>query len=268
MEALKAIRHLLINDTSVSDVVGTRVFSFTLPQEQAMPAVVLSVVGNRPNHSKDGTSEIDEIRMQVTAVGRTQSQCIDLSRKIRNAIDQAAGGTYAGVEVQSIYFEQQIGLFEFERNVPMVANDYTIRIVEGITLVNPDFTFVGRYDNDEDAIADGHSTGDLYVLSITNDYAMPGLLKRIGFSGADYFASDADALLAGKVEGDHYYLSLDNIYAMIGGLVKRYGLDGTYNYSSDAEALAAGDLVAGDLYYLSRDNVYGVTEGLIKIIEA
>lgn len=267
MEALKAIRYILTNNAAVSDVVGSRVYAFTLPQEKEMPAVVLSVVGNRPNHTKDGTSEIDEIRMQVTAVGRTQSQCIDLSRKIRNAIDQAAAGTYAGVELQSTYFEQQVGLYEFERNVPMVANDYTIRVVELVDLINPDFEFVGRYANDEAAIAEGHATGDLYVLSIANTYSMAGMLKRIGYTGTDYFASDEDALLGGKMSGDHYYLSLDNQASMIGGMVKRYGLVGTYNFRNDAEALAAGRAV-GDLYYMSRNNDYAMMEGTIKIIEA
>ena len=267
MESLKAIRYLLVNDAAVNAVVNNRVYAFTLPQEKDMPAIVLSIVGNQPYDTKDGSSEIDRVRMQITAVGRTQSQCIDLSRKIRNAIDHSAYSTSVGVRIEGIRFESQTSLYEFERNVPMVANDYVLRVVEGVELVNPDFTFVGRYANDEAAIADGNATGDLYVLTIGNDYAMPGLLKRIGFSGADYYASDVDAILGGKLSGEHYYLSLDNLAAMIGGAVKRIGLTGAANYDSDAEAISGG-LAVGDLYYLSSNNLYGVPEGLIKIIEA
>jgi hypothetical protein len=266
LESLKAIRYLLVNDTAVSAVVGGRVYSFTMPQEKDMPAIVLTIIGNQPHDTKDGGSQVDKVRMQITAVGRTQNQCIDLSRKIRNAIDHAAYSTSAGVRIEGIRFESQTSLYEFERNTPMVANDYVLRVIEGIEDVNPDFAFVGRYPNDEAAIADGNVTGDLYVLTIGNDYAMPGLLKRIGFSGTDYFASDVDAILGGKVAGDHYYLSLDNLAAMVGGVVKRVGLLGAANYDSDAEAIGAG-LAAGDLYYLSSNNVYGVPEALIKIIE-
>lgn len=266
MEALKAIRYLLVNDADVAAVVGGRVYSFTLPQEQSMPAIVLSVVGNRPNHSKDGTSEVDEIRMQVTAIGRTQSQCVELSRKIRAAIDQADGGTFAGVAVQSIYFDQQVGLYEFERNVPMVANDFTVRVTGVDYNQSPNFQFKGRYVDDDAAIANGLVEGDLYVLSVNTLAGMVGLLKRVGTSGIKYHANDGAALAAGLVAGDYYYLSLENEGGMYAGVVKRIGLTNAVHFASDAAAIA-GNYSVGNLYYLSIGNLYGVTEGLVKLIE-
>jgi len=65
-----------------------------------------------PYDTKTGRSTLDEAQIQVNLFSVTADEVATLAEKVRGALDRTSG-TYATVVVQSIQFQNQVSLFEF-----------------------------------------------------------------------------------------------------------------------------------------------------------
>lgn len=76
MTALEAVRAELMLDSTLTALVSTRVYPQVMPEGDALPAVVLTVISDVPAVSMDGTHEtrLRESRVQVDSYSKTHLQ--------------------------------------------------------------------------------------------------------------------------------------------------------------------------------------------------
>ena len=87
MKVGAAIYSLLVNDSAVSAIVGTRIYPELAEEGASAPYIVYSVVSNTPSDTKDGTP-IDEAQLEVFSVGSTYAAANDLADNVRAALDR------------------------------------------------------------------------------------------------------------------------------------------------------------------------------------
>lgn len=134
------------------------------------------------------------------------------------------------------------------------------------------------YTGDTEAMANGLSQGDPYLLACDNDYVLPaGIFKVVKICGFDcssallYFRNDTYALAGGIPYGNEYVLDEDNYFGILYGFLKVVTTDtiegGTLlcntvlpEYPNDVSALIAGASF-GDLYTMTQPNTYGAPWG-------
>ncbi len=182
MEVLKAVRTILLNDSDVSTTVDTRVYAFAVPQEAALPFILLNVISLIPSDTKSGASELDKIRVQVDSFASTGLAAITLDKYVRAAIDRVTQGTVEGVSVQGIRLDETNNYFDFEREINVMSSDYEVRVARDVQYGSiPGVTDFGTYASDAAAVAAGVEVGGLYYLSDANIYGMPyGIPKKVG----------------------------------------------------------------------------------------
>jgi ABC-type molybdate transport system substrate-binding protein len=127
MKVGAAIYSLLVNDSAVSAVVGTRIYPELAEEGASAPYVVYSVVSNTPSDTKDGTP-IDEAQLEIFSVGSTYAAANDLADKVRAALDRKSQIVVGTVTVQSIQYTNEVVEVSEKRDLYISVQDYTTRI--------------------------------------------------------------------------------------------------------------------------------------------
>lgn len=127
MKVGAAIYSLLVNDSAVSAIVGTRIYPELAEEGAAAPYVVYSVVSNTPSNTKDGTP-IDEAQLEIFSVGSTYAAANDLADKVRAALDRKSQIVVGTVTVQSIHYTNEVVEVSEKRDLYISVQDYTTRI--------------------------------------------------------------------------------------------------------------------------------------------
>ena len=127
MKVGAAIYSLLVNDSAVSAVVGTRIYPELAEEGASAPYVVYSVVSNTPSDTKDGTP-IDEAQLEIFSVGNTYAAANDLADKVRAALDRKSQIVVGTVTVQSIQYTNEVVEVSEKRDLYISVQDYTTRI--------------------------------------------------------------------------------------------------------------------------------------------
>ena len=99
-----AIYSLLYADTSIRQLVYTRIYPEKAAQGDAMPYIVYSQISQTPTDSKTNGTGFDRYRVQVTAVAESYTTCETLGGLIRTALDRKTG-TYGSLVVTQIVYE-------------------------------------------------------------------------------------------------------------------------------------------------------------------
>jgi hypothetical protein len=87
-------RALLLADTGVAALVGTRVNFGAHPQGQPLPALVLQTISDQEDFSMQGPSGLLEGRVQVDCYADTYGGSKLLSRATRSALNGYRGGGF------------------------------------------------------------------------------------------------------------------------------------------------------------------------------
>jgi len=127
MKVGAAIYSLLVNDSAVSALVGTRIYPELAEEGASAPYVVYSVVSNTPSDTKDGTP-IDEAQLEIFSVGSTYAAANDLADKVRAALDRKSQIVVGTVTVQSIQYTNEVVEVSEKRDLYISVQDYTTRI--------------------------------------------------------------------------------------------------------------------------------------------
>jgi len=127
MKVGAAIYSLLVNDSAVSESVGTRIYPELAEEGASAPYVVYSVVSNTPSDTKDGTP-IDEAQLEIFSVGSTYAAANDLADKVRAALDRKSQIVVGTVTVQSIHYTNEVVEVSEKRDLYISVQDYTTRI--------------------------------------------------------------------------------------------------------------------------------------------
>ena len=127
MKVGAAIYSLLVNDSAVSAIVGTRIYPELAEEGASAPYIVYSVLSNTPSDTKDGTP-IDEAQLEVFSVGSTYAAANDLADKVRAALDRKSKIVVGAVTVQSIQYTNEVVEVSEKRDLYISVQDYTTRI--------------------------------------------------------------------------------------------------------------------------------------------
>ena len=123
----KAIYYLLTNATDVTDVVSTRIYPEIAQQDADLPFIVYNVTNNEPTDTKPEPSKLDTAQVEVNIYAESYTDCIDLAVAVRAALDRVKG-TYNGVNVQSIQYQNEIIDFDEPQRAYNISADYDVRI--------------------------------------------------------------------------------------------------------------------------------------------
>ena len=122
------IYSLLVNDSAVSAVVGTRIYPELAEEGASAPYVVYSVVSNTPSDTKDGTP-IDEAQLEIFSVGSTYAAApTTLQTRCAAALDRKSQIVVGTVTVQSIHYTNEVVEVSEKRDLYISVQDYTTRI--------------------------------------------------------------------------------------------------------------------------------------------
>jgi hypothetical protein len=127
MKVGAAIYSLLVNDSAVSALVGTRIYPELAEEGASTPYVVYSVVSNTPSDTKEGTP-IDEAQLEIFSVANTYAAANDLADKVRAALDRKSQTVVGTVTVQSIQYTNEVVEVSEKRDLYISVQDYTTRI--------------------------------------------------------------------------------------------------------------------------------------------
>jgi len=127
MKVGAAIYSLLVNDSAVSAIVGTRIYPELAEEGASAPYIVYSVVSNTPSDTKEGTP-IDEAQLEIFSVGNTYAAANDLADKVRAALDRKSQIVVGTVTVQSIQYTNEVVEVSEKRDLYISVQDYTTRI--------------------------------------------------------------------------------------------------------------------------------------------
>ena len=127
MKVGAAIYSLLVNDSAVSAVVGTRIYPELAEEGASAPYVVYSVVSNTPSDTKDG-APVDEAQLEIFSIGNTYAAANDLADKVRAALDRKSQIVVGTVTVQSIHYTNEVVEVSEKRDLYISVQDYTTRI--------------------------------------------------------------------------------------------------------------------------------------------
>lgn len=96
--AEQVIYTLLNASTALAGSVGTRIYLDTRPEADPLPAIVYSLIGDKPDASHRIDPELMTARVQVTCMGSIADDLVTLRENVRLAIHNQSG-TIGGVAV-------------------------------------------------------------------------------------------------------------------------------------------------------------------------
>lgn len=128
----KAIYDILSNHAGLTALVSTRIYPVAAAQQAALPYVVFDTNRTDPVNRFSGRARMQHLYLTVSAFSKDYSQCAAVAVQINEALDRVAAGTYSGVVIQGVLFENQYdGGFIDEDDVFMIPVEFKINLSTG-----------------------------------------------------------------------------------------------------------------------------------------
>jgi len=131
VKAGKAIYNILTNTSAVTSYVSTRISPLKANNLAEFPYVVYEQVSLVPTIDKDGPSKLDVIRVQINILHNNYDTLSNVADAIRTALERKTSGTYNGVNVQSIVFDNEGEMYNDNVDLDGIyglQQDYILRI--------------------------------------------------------------------------------------------------------------------------------------------
>lgn len=110
------LRTLLINDSGVSNLIGSRMYPVRLPQSPTVPAIVYMAITGQRFHNTEGSSGLSGPRIQIDCWAATFSETQSLALAVRKVLDGYRGA--AGDDtIQGAFFDSERDFFEADAGV-------------------------------------------------------------------------------------------------------------------------------------------------------
>jgi len=127
MDGAKVIYNILSNDSKVTNAVGSKIYPTKAKQGVSYPYIVYKPVSNAPMQAKGVTAPVDMPSVQIDVFDRDFNNAVSIAGDIRSALENKSG-TYNGVEVGDIFFDNRVALFNEDQDIHQIASDFTIFI--------------------------------------------------------------------------------------------------------------------------------------------
>lgn len=188
------IRAIIANDTTANTALQNRVYPGVFPIQYTLPAVAINIVMVQPNATKTGPGDVDAVMVQVDCYANSYSLANNIAKILRDVLDYFRGDVLIGgqlISIDSLNYEGQTDAFEEKPREYRVSCDYSVRMnrvgaigdYDGELVIPSGDNFIqvfGPYVDDDAAMADGLTTGQLYVVAPGNDAIPAGIIKKIG----------------------------------------------------------------------------------------
>ena len=113
MSASKALRARLIDDATMSGLVGNRIYPGRAPQKPTMPYIVYHRISTVRAATLDtGNAKVPEVRIQCDVIASTQSEVETVLSQMRIVMDNFRG-TSSGVTVLGVSVDDEQDQPEF-----------------------------------------------------------------------------------------------------------------------------------------------------------
>lgn len=96
MSAEKAVIQLLLGSSTVTNLVGNKVFPQSIEQGVKIPALVVTRISGAPLYADDGEVGLSSPRIQIDCYAKTYTETkalADIVRTLLSAFDGTVGGT-------------------------------------------------------------------------------------------------------------------------------------------------------------------------------
>lgn len=125
--ATKALYYILKNDSGVSAIVGTKIYSRTASQGAAAPFIVMTIVSVDPQDTKDRPSSVDHVRVQIDCYEVDYGKVEVLHDAVRDALDNNVG-THNTVKVDGLKYETENDIVDEDTDLFRRSADYIVRV--------------------------------------------------------------------------------------------------------------------------------------------
>lgn len=109
----KAIYNLLANNTSITDMVSTRIYPQVRKQSDGLPAITYQVISGIRDYDLTGPNGLVEGRIQINCFADDPLEAGELAAVVRAALNGHRGGA-AGVHIETMLLEDQGDLPSFD----------------------------------------------------------------------------------------------------------------------------------------------------------
>lgn len=110
---IQGIVQNLLDNATVSGIVGTKVYPVVAPQGVKKPYITARIIANDPNSNKDAVSTLDTVHFQIVSYSEKYTQADAIDNAVRACTDNASGEV-EGINFDRIYFETHEDLFDQE----------------------------------------------------------------------------------------------------------------------------------------------------------
>lgn len=128
----KAIYNILANYAGLTALVSTRIYPVSAGQQASFPYVVFDIQRTDPVNRMSGRARMNQIYLTVTAYAKKYDEAASIAVQISNALDRVTPGTYNGVVIQGIIFENQQDGLQDEDDVYFIPTEFKVNLTTGI----------------------------------------------------------------------------------------------------------------------------------------
>jgi len=121
----EGLRTLILADTTVSGLIGARMYPVILPQAAVMPALTYQYITGDSVLSNDGPTGLEHPFFQVDAWGETYASMNALFEAVRILLNGFQGDA-GGVSVQGIFLARKRDLYDDQGKLYRRVADYGI----------------------------------------------------------------------------------------------------------------------------------------------
>ncbi|MEN7549317.1 DUF3168 domain-containing protein [Rapidithrix thailandica] len=97
-----AVRELLVNDATLSGIIGKRMFPQMIPQGTGMPVIAYSIANTQPKSCKVNGEYLDEVDISLLIFSKNYGETEQIGQRVRKVIDDYSG-TVKGKELSISY---------------------------------------------------------------------------------------------------------------------------------------------------------------------
>lgn len=108
MSIYSAIRSILVADSTLVNLVGSKIYPNAAPQGTQSPFVVINVISNLPTNTKAQASTMDRYRIQVSSFSTDFDTCQTVKNRIRVLLENVINTTSSGTTIQVSQFQNEV----------------------------------------------------------------------------------------------------------------------------------------------------------------
>ena len=127
------LRAILLQDSAITALAGTRIYPTKLPQGVVDPSIVYTRISGQGDHHMGGPSGLSRVRMQIVCWATSASSAVNLANAVKNYLDGFRGTVLWGdnsppeaIDVRGVFYESERDLYDDVLEMHGMSRDYII----------------------------------------------------------------------------------------------------------------------------------------------